>query len=182
MFYLLGKLLGKILQRAFIGLFVLLLSLGTALDGNGIRYPSEAQFTRRIREQTGLVLPQGELLESIDTHGGFHGDGEYYAAYRISDAAFVATLSQAAGWQPLPLPEELEILIYGKSKAGSASGPYLKKASVPRITDGYWYFSDRFDPSAPQRSRPVLTRGAFNFSIVIYDAESGILYYAELDT
>ena len=104
MFYLLGKLLGKILQRAFIGLFVLLLSLGTALDGNGIRYPTEAQFTRRIREQTGLVLPQGELLESIDTHGGFHGDGEYYAAYRISDAAFVATLSQAAGWQPLPLP------------------------------------------------------------------------------
>ena len=77
MFYLLGKLLGKILQRAFIGLFVLLLSLGTTLDGNCIRYPTKAQFTRRIREQTGLVLPQGELLESIDTHGGFHGDGEY---------------------------------------------------------------------------------------------------------
>ena len=181
-FFALGKLFVKILQKFFIGLFALLLSLDAAMDSGGICYPTEMQVARCIHEQTGLTLPQGELLESIEPHSGFHGDGEYFAAYRVADDAFTETLLQASGWQSLPLPQDLEILVYGSCESNSAIAPHLKTASIPKITEGYWYFSDRYDQRSSEKSRPILTRSSYNFSIAIYDMETAILYFAALDT
>jgi hypothetical protein len=54
---------------------------------------------------------------------------------------------------------------------------------IPEITNGYYYFYDRFeDSSDPLNDSELLERSSYNFTLAIYDADSQILYYCEVDT
>ena len=91
-----------------------------------------------------------------------------------------STETGTAGWQsPLrtrtwPPP--------WRTPAGRSQGPYTSR-TLPRVSEGYYFFRDRF-PEAEDPTDPAgaLERGAFNYTVALYDEQSRSLYYYEMDT
>lgn len=116
-----------------------------------------------------------------DTHGGFHGDGSTFVTAACMDGV-AAELAADGRWRALPLPEPLSQAIYGDDTHGSllmdgAAG------NVPAIENGYWFFCDRHAEHASAEDPTALwTRGSFNFTVALYDADTGALFYYALDT
>ena len=51
------------------------------------------------------------------------------------------------------------------------------------LTDGWYYFLDRHSEAEdPEDDSGLFGRGSYNFTLAIYDKESGVLYCYELDT
>ena len=59
-----------------------------------------------VSEQLNCSLPAAEKAEASDTHGGFHGEGEYAATIRFDamhGAELAEQLQNTNGWKVLPL-------------------------------------------------------------------------------
>ncbi|MBE7014147.1 MAG: hypothetical protein E7419_02935 [Ruminococcaceae bacterium] len=123
------------------------------------------------------------VIEELDTHGGFHGDGSYYLILDCSDNKEEA-LKIVSNWNKLPLSENLNLIIYGGEKDGVTYGYKLQEeAHIPKIKNGYFMFEDRHYKSKDSKDDTELfDRYSFNFSIAIYDCDTDIMYYFEYDT
>lgn len=134
-----------------------------------------------LSQTLSVDLSQGTVVEETDTHGGFHGDGDRWVAVSFEDQDLAPALEDA-GWQSLPLPQALDTLLYGRTDAQGSQGPYTSR-TLPRVSEGYYFFRDRFpeaeDPTDPAEA---LERGAFNYTVALYDEQSRSLYYYEMDT
>lgn len=153
------------------------------LTGCGISYSS---VQMELSQTLGVDLSQGKLVETQDSHGGFHGDGERWVTLSFANNDLSQVLEEEEAWQKVPLPESLEILLYGKTKTeGTASiqeGPYAMW-EIPRVSKGYYFFRDRHgEATATENLEQVLKRGSFNYTVALYDTENKTLYYYELDT
>ena len=83
------------------------------------------------------------VIEEKDTHGGFHGDGSYYLILDCSEKSEQAT-ELIKDWKPLPLTENLQLIMYGGEKDGVGYGYNLaEKAHLPIINNGVYKFVDR---------------------------------------
>jgi hypothetical protein len=135
----------------------------------------------------GIDPSSATVVESSDSHGGFHGDGLLFAQISIADDSVGTLLSQRDEWKSLPLSENLTALVYGVATEAGQTGPYLTNDAnepvFPEIQNGYYYFEDRHSKSTdPYDDTDVLERASFNFTLAIYDTDTDTLYYAEFDT
>ena len=123
------------------------------------------------------------ILEEKDTHGGFHGDGSYYLILDCSQNADKAR-SIVENWTTLPLSENLHVVMYGGEKNGINYGyNFAEDAHWSTIENGVYKFVDRHSESKNNSDdSEILDRYSFNFSIAVYDLDSDILYYFEMDT
>ena len=123
------------------------------------------------------------VLEEKDTHGGFHGDGSFYLILDCSQNADKAR-SIVENWTTLPLSQNLHIVMYGGEKNGTNYGyNFAEEAHWPTIKNGVYKFVDRQSESKNSSDdSDLLDRYSFNFSIAVYDLDSDILYYFEMDT
>jgi hypothetical protein len=133
---------------------------------------------RRIQKgaRVSLDLSGCRIEQETDTHGGFLGDGEYLLVLDCSGKE-EKILAQTSGWSAFPLSENLREALY-------EWGP-SERTIPPEISSGVWYFYDRFaDETAFDRRSDarLLSRPAENYSLLIYDSDSGRLYYYEMDT
>lgn len=135
---------------------------------------------RLVEEQLGEALPKGEVLETLETHGGFHGDGMTFIKLRLEDD-ISGQLADTAFWHPLPLSETMEIALYGKE----GQGPYLggDGVSLPVVEQGFYYFCDRHSEALdPADDAGLISRGSLNYTAAIYDSDTRMLYYLKIDT
>lgn len=134
-------------------------------------------------EYFGFAKKDFSVIEELDTHGGFHGDGFYYLILDCSENKQVA-LENVSGWETLPLSENLALIMYGGHKDGMWYGYNLAEdANIPPIENGYYIFKDRHsDSSDSADDSELFNRHSFNFSIAIYDSDTDIMYYFEFDT
>lgn len=130
-----------------------------------------------ILKETGLDVSSCEVLRELDTHGGFHGDGETFWELRIPEG----DVRELAGrlteeWKELPLSENL----------AGAAGLLLdkkQKETMLSVQEGYYYFRDRYPESTdPADDSKLLERNSQNFTLVIFDKDGGRIYYAALDS
>ena len=106
-----------------------------------------------------------KILKEEDTHGGFHGDGEYYLEVSC-DKKEITT------WKKLPLSDELQ-KFYNNNL----------EDKIPNIKEGYYHFIDRHDEAKNRTSDIELNkRASYNFSIAFYDTKTNKIYLYELDT
>ncbi|MFH5835333.1 hypothetical protein ACHAL6_04550 [Proteiniclasticum sp. C24MP] len=138
---------------------------------------------KRISDSTGISIPHSMRIDYEDTHGGFHGDGETTAIVAFHEDASKdvrAEISENMNWLRLPLEESLDIMMYGGVKDGILyTYEYAELLSMPRIENGYWYFEDRL----PEGSlKELLALPSYNFTVAVYDFDTDILYYLEVDT
>ena len=140
-----------------------------------------------ISKEIGVDVVAGEVISESDTHGGFHGDGDTVIVLQIDDTSFSNLIKENEEWNAMPLTENLTALVYGLHTETSSIGPMIHPGDnisvVPEIENGYYYFRDRhYQSKDPKDDTDVLSRASYNFTIAIYDTDTNILYYLELDT
>lgn len=114
---------------------------------------------------------------------GFFGDGDYFVKANCSNNS-ENMIKQLSSWKQLPLSENLQLIMYGGKKGNVYySYDFAKKAGIPEIKNGLYFFIDRHDESKDKYSDKYLfTRSSHNFTIAMYDLDSNILYYYEDDS
>lgn len=132
-------------------------------------------FDKTIEKQIGIDVSKCTISEEKDTHGGFLGDGDYYAIFDCSKNKNYI-LEHLNTWNKLPLSKNIEFAV---SK--------YTDIDISKINNGYYYFIDRYaveykDIKDIHSDEKLLDRYAFNFTIAIYDSDTNMLHYYELDT
>ena len=135
-----------------------------------------------ISRQLNADLTDAKLVRYEDSHGGFLGDGETVAILDMSRAS-EKFLDRVEGWNPLPLSENLQLLLYGgrrdiKSYDGFA---FLKEKGIPEVVNGFWYFRNRQE-DIDWRNDDIFDAYSFNFTVAIYNKDTATLYFYEIDT
>lgn len=135
------------------------------------------------KEYFGFAKKEFSVVEELDTHGGFLGDGSYYLILDCSDNREEA-LEKVKGWNKLPLSENLHLIMYGGEKDGRTYGFELaEEAKMPKIENGYYIFEDRnFESKDSRDDSELFNRYSYNFSIAVYDMDTDRMYYFEYDT
>ena len=130
------------------------------------------------KNKIGSSLPNDSVVISeTDSHGGFHGDGEYYSQIQLTKNGlqeFEKSIDGLDGWKKDSLPNDIQLLL---------SGSNLSKKLPSTINNGIYYINDRFEKQYPkQKNTNILHRAAFNFTVAILDIDTMKLYIYELDT
>ena len=143
----------------------------------------EQTIQSQISDALEINVRNETVISHEDDHGGWLGDGGLTVVLRITDEATVNQIKE--DWNPLPLTENMTLLIYGKKsenicpKFGDGSGNTL----FPAVENGFYYFIDRHREAVdPFDDTDVLVRLSYNFTIAIFDADTNTLYYTEQDT
>lgn len=123
------------------------------------------------------------VVDELDTHGGFHGDGSYYLILDCSENKAKA-LENISDWEKLPLSENLNLIMYGGEKDGVTYRYNLaEEAKMPYVKNGYYCFKDRHSESKnPNDDSELFDRYSFNFSLAVYDIDTDTFYYFDFDT
>ena len=129
----------------------------------------------------------GVVIYQYDDHGGFLGDGEMVVKLSFSDTDCLNRIKESSAWNPLPLTKNLEAFVYGAVIYGCNYEPCIHDEDynpvVPKIENGYYCFVDRHSQSKDKKDdSPLLNRYSINCSLAIYDTDTNLLYYLELDT
>lgn len=144
-----------------------------------------------ISDTLGVDVSHGTVLDSQDSHGGFHGDGLLAVTISLTQEQAQPLLSQferLSAWHPFPLPENLTTALYGKTTTGYSQAALIREEStdtllVPEISNGWYYFYDRHSQAEdPLDDSPLFSRASYNCTIAIFDADTLTLYFFEIDT
>ena len=164
--------------------FIMILTMIFTLSACGTKESKKPQFD--ISEMIGIEISDEDMnmINHIETHGGFHGDGTtFYSMEIINDDTIEEIKSE---WKELPLTENLTALIYGLEDESASIGPYISEdgeALFPNVDHGSSSFFDRPDESEDHFDDVnVLSRHSFNFVIAIFDTDTNRLYYTKFDT
>lgn len=132
-------------------------------------------YISNTQEYFGFAKKDFTVVEELDTHSGFLGDGSYYLILDCSDNRKEA-LDKVKEWKKLPLSENLERIMYGGYELA-------EKAHIPQAENGYYIFEDRSSESTDSTDdTDLFDRHSFNFSLAVYDCDTDKMYYFEYDT
>ena len=131
----------------------------------------------------GFKTSEFTVVDEKDTHGGFRGDGDYYLILDCSEKTEQAA-ELIKDWSPLPLTENLQLIMYGGEKNGvSYCYNLAEEAHWPIIINGVYKFVDRHSEAIDKSDDTNLfNRYSYNFSVAVYDLDTNTLYYFEFDT
>lgn len=134
-------------------------------------------YRNKISKALGIDIPSGAPMKSVDTHGGFNGDGATWVSVGFtSDKNPTEQIKNNHDWKPLPLDEVAEVLAHDL-KIQLDDG---EATLMPEVENGYYIVIDRH--SEKNENDDILGRTSYNFTMAIYDTDANILYYCEFDT
>ncbi len=163
------------MKRMMFLLLALLFLMGCGADSSSC---SSNAMKKELSRICGVDLTHAVVLEGMDTHGGFQGEGTSYCKLRFSEAPQLGE-----GWKELPTSETVTALAYGIQTEHSIIGPYIPEGLIPEVENGCYFFLDQHSESEdPWDDSLVLERYSRNFTLAIYDEDTNILYYVEEDT
>lgn len=138
-------------------------------------------YIDKTTQYFGFAKKDFSVVEELDTHGGFLGDGSYYLILDCSDNKAKA-LEIVKDWNKLPLSKNLNHIMYGEEDINYEIN-LAREAHIPKIENGYYIFEDEHSESKDSRDDSELfDRYSFNFSIALYDSDTDKMYYFEFDT
>lgn len=134
-------------------------------------------YRNKISKALGIDIPSGAPMKSVDTHGGFNGDGATWVSVGFtSDKNPTEQIKNNHDWKPLPLDEVAEVLAHDL-KIQLDNG---EATLMPEVENGYYIVIDRH--SEKNENDDILGGTSYNFTMAIYDTDANILYYCEFDT
>ncbi len=134
-------------------------------------------YRNKISKALGIDIPSGAPMKSVDTHGGFNGDGATWVSVGFtSDKNPTEQIKNNHDWKPLPLDEVADVLAHDL-KIQLDDG---EATLMPEVENGYYIVIDRH--SEKNENDDILGRTSYNFTMAIYDTDANILYYCEFDT
>ncbi len=131
----------------------------------------------KISDTIEINLDNCKIVSDKDTHGGFLGDGDYFAKISCDN------VDLTDNWKELPLSESINTILRVKQCNGDGCKDVYERYNIPNITNGYYIFIDRHDESNNKYDDSELNnRSSYNFTLAILDKETNTIYYYELDT
>lgn len=153
--------------------------------------PETQPHTGRIKED-GLTIPHNGFLYEYESHGGFHGDGTTWRALIVPEkqrAAFEAALAQHADWHEGAIPQNEYAHMY---RYTFDDMPEL--LPDPDVTFDWWLYVDDYAREHPEKESDKHVHSNFpsvmqeagavfslNWHIALYDADTGLFIFYELD-
>ncbi len=129
----------------------------------------------------GFTKKDFSVVDELDTHGGFQGEGLHYLVLDCSDNKEKA-LEIVKDWKKLPLSKNINHIMYGEEDINYEIN-LAGEAHIPKIVNGYYIFEDSQAEGKDNRDDSKLfNRSSFNFEIAIYDCDADRMYYVEFDT
>lgn len=137
----------------------------------------------RVKRYAGVDLTGCTVTYNYYDYGAF-GDGETLFIFDCSDSA---VSSQVEDWLQLPLSANLQIFTYGGERNGVTYGVSGTRKLIPEISDGKYYFYDRYaneyeDGSDVYSDEKLFSRASYNLTLALYDCSSDLFYFYMLDT
>lgn len=143
----------------------------------GSEYNSREEL-RKMAKYCGVNTADAVLLEGMDDHGGFQGEGTTWLKLQFSEPP-----EFGEGWKELPMRENVATLCYGIENEYGHFGPYMDAGLIPEVENGYYLFYDRhMESDDPYDDSGVLKRSSYNFIIAVYDTDTNLMYYVKYDT
>lgn len=144
-------------------------------------------INRRMSESLGIDIPNQIKIEYEDTHGGFHGDGDTTAIAEFTGVLaeeIQAEITADSDWKSLPFSEDHDMMMYGGVKNGiQYAYDFAELLDMPRIENGFWYYEDRqIESGLSSEGQALFPRASYNFTMAVYDLDTDLLYYLEVDT
>lgn len=129
----------------------------------------------------GFTKKDFSVIEELDTHGGFQGEGSHYLILDCFDNKEKA-LEIVRDWKKLPLSKNLNHIMYGEEDINYEIN-LAEEAHIPKIVNGYYIFVDsQAEGKDNSDDSELFNRSSFNFEIAIYDCDTDKMYYFEFDT
>ena len=180
---------GKVARLAVLTFMVFILShacLIYAFNTKVKNNKSTILTTKEYIKQEIFVDVSGCNIEiDNDGHGGFLGDGDYYVKLDCSND-YVNINNQIKEWKQLPLTNNLDYMMYDREDTENITyvGDGIANVlGIPKIKNGYYKFIDRHREAVdPTNDSALFDRYSYNFTLALYDLDTNILYYYELDT
>lgn len=146
-------------------------------------FSGEYSTENYLKDEIGVNITGCTIKKDEDTHGYFLGDGDYIV---IADCSPIhdKMLTETSNWNPLPLSENLQLLMYGGNKGGvSYSYDFAVENGIPEIEHGCYYFINRHDDAKSRYSdEDLFSLYSMNFTLAMYDTDNDMLYYYEHDS
>ena len=138
----------------------------------------------------GIDVSSAKIISEEDDHGGFHGDGTTFICFDCEGTDIADQIKSDDSWTPFPVDDTVRALVYGIEIREDDSligiGPYLSdednKPLIPEIENGYYLLIDRQAEEGKASGADILHRASLNFTLGIYDSDTDMLYYFEMDT
>lgn len=131
---------------------------------------------RHLEKELRISLPDGVEITSMDSHGGFHGDGTLLAVVTVPDKAEQDALWEQVEdtWSTLPADEAIMEPIRQLWEERCGALPLL-----PDTENGRWFYRDRYEEQYGEKCEfnSVLQ----NCTFALLDRDSGRLYVLEND-
>lgn len=143
--------------------------------------------------QNGLTIPHNGYLYQLETHGGFLGDGRSYRACIVPEekrAAFAEALSAHTDWHRGAVTREEYIVLHDRA---FYAVPLLYPTAG--VDFDWWCWIDTFALNYPEMAgdqpasedfpavmRSIGAHVSGNWIAAVYDADSGLFIYFEMDT
>ena len=139
-----------------------------------------------ISDQLNIKIDNGEIISSLDEHGGMGNDGTTLIKVKIEDDDFANKLEQNQQWTKEP-SKFLKAILYGYDEGSSGYGPFIADDDdnplLPTFNNAYYYIFDKNDEDGIIEGLEAFeTLSPINVIIGIYDIDNSILYYCEEDT
>ena len=141
---------------------------------------SKTDKTEKVLKELGID-DECTLEKVRNTHGGFHGDGEYFSKIKC-DSIEEEELSDK--WKKYPLSDELDMATNMDQCDSNDCKSIYEKYNIPKnISTAFYYFKDRHPDARNEYSDVnVNNRASYNYTIAILDVDNSTIYYYELDT
>lgn len=164
-------------------LFVLILS--PFINACAESGPASVKNAREyVGKRVEISIPECEELYNLDSHGGFHGDGETEIILQFtSENAPILTQNIKANehWYELPMDWFIEVIFYGREyEGGLYATPF--NCEVPEIHEGYWFVYNKQTKEYSLDYETYRETSSSNYYISVYDSEEMKLYFYNLDT
>ena len=150
-----------------------------------VNKPEKLSTVEYIKQEIFVDVSGCNIEIDNDEHWGFLGDGDYYVKLDCSDD-YVNINNQINEWKQLPLTQNLYYKMYGREDTENITyvgDGIASELGIPEIKNGYYKFIDRHRETIdPTNDSALFDRYSYNFTLALYDLDTNILYYYELDT
>lgn len=162
----------------------------TASQGTAYRsgFLSCAALTppQHVERCTGAKVSEATLVAHYDSHGGFLGDGDMFMVLDCSELGGGLEESMSA-WRELPMSDELHLNLFGDTVVEKDGTSYdynglLLDYGIPDVKNGLYFFNNRNNEAKGKVDEDIYHAISYNFTFALYDSETRMLYYYELDT
>lgn len=139
-------------------------------------FTAGSSMEQYLEKELRISLPDGADIASLDSHGGFHGDGTLLAVVTVPEEteqdALWAQVEDT--WNALPADETIMEPIRQLWEERCGALPPL-----PDTRNGRWLYRDRYEEQYGERCEPnpVLQ----NCTFALLDRDTGRLYVLEND-